>query len=429
MKKLSKKWKIIILIATMLVAIIITLIITTNIIKKKIGNEAYFSTTANANSNLVSRYIKEGITIGGITGTLKILDTSDANATPEDIIWGETAYVKGVKIVGTKIVTIAHAKESKKTFEENTVLLDEYGNRIKIPAGFKIAEDSAINVTDGVVIEDVNAGDNNTKGSQFVWVPIGNVTTDNNNNFTKIDFGRYSVPSEDERVLVQLADNYKDETILNDHNSYFDFRELLKTTDSTNVKAKDLEDFVLKSKSSGGYYIGRYEGGDSKATSPRTGTTTESNPNNPVVCKKGVYPYNYVSQADAASLSRNMYNNSNFESDLVNSFAWDTAVTFIEKFSGDENYGFQEGKNTQETISKCGESILSNVDSGDIKEDVRCNIFDMAGNTAEWSTENYSNENNPSIARGGSYIDNGATVNRIAYHTIDEISFRVILYL
>ena len=41
------------------------------------------------------------VSIGGITGTFETLDTSDANATPEDIIWGETAYVDGQKITGT----------------------------------------------------------------------------------------------------------------------------------------------------------------------------------------------------------------------------------------------------------------------------------------------------------------------------------------
>ena len=102
MKKLSKKNKIIVLVAIILIAIILALIITTNIEKNnRITSEDYLATTANASSSLVASYIKEGVTIGGITGTLEVLDTSDANATPEDIMWGETAYVKGKKITGT----------------------------------------------------------------------------------------------------------------------------------------------------------------------------------------------------------------------------------------------------------------------------------------------------------------------------------------
>ena len=105
MKKLSKKQKIIGFIAILLVAVIIAIIITTSIIKSnnQVASESYSATTANAGSSLVASYIKKGITIGGITGTLETLDTSDATATPEDIAMGKTAYVKGEKIVGTRM--------------------------------------------------------------------------------------------------------------------------------------------------------------------------------------------------------------------------------------------------------------------------------------------------------------------------------------
>ena len=106
MKRISKKQKLIVSIAIILIAVILAIVITTNIISNnsQIENEGYFATTANASSNLVAGYIKEGITIGGITGTLKILDTSDADATPEDIAKGKTAYVKGEKITGTYMI-------------------------------------------------------------------------------------------------------------------------------------------------------------------------------------------------------------------------------------------------------------------------------------------------------------------------------------
>ena len=87
MKKLRSKQKLIGGISILLVAIILAIAITTNIIKNnsQIANEGYFSTTVNANSNLVGSYIKKGITIGGITGTLESLNTFDATALPEDI--------------------------------------------------------------------------------------------------------------------------------------------------------------------------------------------------------------------------------------------------------------------------------------------------------------------------------------------------------
>lgn len=101
MSKLNKMAKLITLIALLLLIIIIVIFITTNVIKSNnINSEKYFA-LANENSNLVASYIKSGITLGGITGTLEVLDTSDATATAENISEGKIAYSKGERIVGT----------------------------------------------------------------------------------------------------------------------------------------------------------------------------------------------------------------------------------------------------------------------------------------------------------------------------------------
>lgn len=104
MKKLNKKQKLVCFIATLIIVVILAIVVTTNIIsnKNQITSEGYLATTANANSNLVASYIKEGITIGGITGTLKTLDTYDATATAEDIALGKIAYARGERIVGVR---------------------------------------------------------------------------------------------------------------------------------------------------------------------------------------------------------------------------------------------------------------------------------------------------------------------------------------
>ena len=109
MKKINKKQRLIIAISILLLLIILAIIITSNIISKNtnLASGDYLATTANANSNLIASYIKEGVKVGGITGTLKTLDTSDATATAADIAKGKTAYVKGEKIIGTRIDTVA----------------------------------------------------------------------------------------------------------------------------------------------------------------------------------------------------------------------------------------------------------------------------------------------------------------------------------
>lgn len=52
------------------------------------------------NTNLLPENLKAGVTCLGINGTMQPgIDTSDATATADDILFGKTAYVNGVKIV------------------------------------------------------------------------------------------------------------------------------------------------------------------------------------------------------------------------------------------------------------------------------------------------------------------------------------------
>lgn len=104
---MKKRIKIIILISIVLVIIIIGLIIGVNILRSNLANENYNSANSNSNNgSLIASNIKAGITIGGVTGTLKDIDTSDATATAEDILEGKTAYVDGKKITGTMKETV-----------------------------------------------------------------------------------------------------------------------------------------------------------------------------------------------------------------------------------------------------------------------------------------------------------------------------------
>lgn len=63
----------------------------------------YGMVTVTGDRNLIPENIKKGEKIYGVTGTLDVLDTSDATATPEDIMVGATAYVNGEKITGTHV--------------------------------------------------------------------------------------------------------------------------------------------------------------------------------------------------------------------------------------------------------------------------------------------------------------------------------------
>lgn len=56
---------------------------------------------SSVDNNIKPNNIKYGVTILGVTGTLDLLDTSDATANASTILNGQTAYVNGSKVTGT----------------------------------------------------------------------------------------------------------------------------------------------------------------------------------------------------------------------------------------------------------------------------------------------------------------------------------------
>ena len=79
-------------------------------------------------------------------------------------------------------------------FESPTTVKDTNGNLIKVPQGFKIAEDSGLNVTEGIVIEDndIIEGIGNGRGNQYVWIPVENGIKKNDGTTVNITLGRYT---------------------------------------------------------------------------------------------------------------------------------------------------------------------------------------------------------------------------------------------
>ena len=138
------------------------------------------------------------------------------------------------------------------------------------------------------------------------------------------------------------------------------------------------------------------------------------------VCQKE--KYNCITIDEILKESKNLYNNIQgmYTSDLINSFAWDTALVYIDKCSGKKDYAFQTDSSGK--LSKTGE-----------KNDEECKINDMAGNAIEWTTEraNYGDLNG--IIRGGNYYNseicasdrNGASSSQVG----NSLGFRPILYL
>ena len=308
-----------------------------------------------------------------------------------------------------------------KVVDKNTKAEDAYGNKITIPKGFKVlahgTEDGSATYTysgdnipavqDGIVIE------NGTDGNQFVWVPVGTIKNKNGSTNT-ITLGRYEFDSSTGALTsttpVQVAsvENCTKVVTINDR-----YQELSTSrvgnsaTDSTaqNATARNLEEFISTTLANGGYYIARFEA---------SGTTSK------VTSKYDQTVLTNITQSNAAKAAREMYgevkenNELIYASDLVNSYAWDTAIIFIQTYSTGTDASSYASKNKSTSFAKTG-----------INTDKYCNIWDMSGNAYEWtteySTESYSSHFSPCVRRGGYY-------NTVGGEAVIYASFRYYLY-
>ena len=290
-----------------------------------------------------------------------------------------------------------------KVVDKNTKAEDAYGNKITIPKGFKVVAhgtvagsatytysgDNIPAVQDGIVIE------NGTDGNQFVWVPVGTIKNKNNTTNT-ITLGRYEFDSNtgalksNTPAQVASVENCTQEVVIsNSCKELSVFRAGNTATDSTaqNATARNLKEFISTTLSNGGYYIARFEASG-------TASKITSKYNQKVLVD--------ITQPNAAKLAREMYeevkenNELVYASDLVNSYAWDTAIVFIQTYSVKTDYASHNESNTTKAFTATGKN-----------NDKYCNIFDMSGNASEWTTEystdSYIINSPPCVIRGGCY--------------------------
>ena len=319
--------------------------------------------------------------------------------------------------------------------DKNTKAEDAYGNKITIPKGFKVVAhgtvagsatytysgDNIPAVQDGIVIE------NGTDGNQFVWVPVGTIKNKNNTTST-ITLGRYSsftatngiyTPAQVASVenctqTVTIGGNFQELSTSREGNSAED-------STAQNATARNLKEFISTTLSNGGYYIARFEASG-------TASKITSKYNQKVLVD--------ITQPNAAKLAREMYeevkenNELVYASDLVNSYAWDTAIVFIQTYSVKTDYASHNESNTTKAFTATGKN-----------NDKYCNIFDMSGNASEWTTEYSTNSDgsifNPCVLRGGYYDTDGGrahdcTSDRGSDYTIisySNLGLRPLLYV
>ena len=414
-------------------------------------------------------------------------------ATPEELPENEKNTEAGTRV--------QLEKEWEGTTQANTAVYavsDGEGNTIPIPKGFYYVGGT---LETGVVISDSLTDKNKEKdssnediiaslvGNQFVWIPCKyNKESDEADN--NVVYYNGSTDNTDTR-----EDNWKEKSKQNYYNggTWYDYQ-------PHHEGKTSVEKY-------GGFYVARYEAGvpsnapfyaskqgDVYYTDEKTGENTSKTKDTDKytpVSKKGQQAWSYISQTNAKKVAEKMVDNKNVKSYLIDSHAWNTVCKIIEKKDESKNLlDSSDWGNYYDNTSTNYENInglwalhklngstwsISNYSYGVISSNVpprgegtnrlelatgssedfkAYNIYDMAGNMWEWTTEtgnnNKANDGTPTcneeecpseskihaVLRGSCCQDKGKVFPIVAAHagngldhTSAFIGFRAVLYM
>ncbi len=276
---------------------------------------------------------------------------------------------------------------------------------VPIPAGFVYVGGTKAS---GLVISDAAADNEKYKGqttvgtdlqgNQFVWIPVENIADYKRTAYsTQVASGTTDTATNSEQIKYSSSDsNY--------------FKEALPADEKTSVETNK------------GFYIGRYEAGDQESTEAKTLREDGASTSNTITVKAGQAPYNNIKYTDAKKLAEGFSTKQKYtsvKSKLVSSYAWDTAIAFIQKTNSDYGRSSEEGNyNDSPTFTYTG--IADTEKNKQTKEHGTStliptgqttavnNIYDMGGNVWEWTTESYSDTIYTYTVRGGCYGNNFA---------------------
>ena len=297
---------------------------------------------------------------------------------------------------------------------------------VPIPAGFVYVGGTKAS---GLVISDATADKEKYKGqttvgtdlegNQFVWIPVENIADYKRTAYAEnFDTGTIDPSTNSTKINVDSSSS----------SSRYYYTEAMPSDEETSVE---------KNK---GYYIGRYEAGDKEAKALRANGASTSNT---ITVKAGQAPYNYTSYTDAKSLAEGFSAKQGYtsvKSKLVSSYAWDTAIAFIQKTNSDYGSSTEEGNYYGKTFDYTDITGVSKTKAKNTSTLIPTgqttavnNIYDMGGNVDEWTTETYSNTSYSCTSRGGGYI-NGSNKpagyrNNFSDKAYAYVAFRITLFL
>ena len=323
-----------------------------------------------------------------------------------NLVLGENGIISKAREASTKTVQAQQNSEIEMNLLEqelaNATKEPDPAEGVKMPTGFYYVGGTK---TSGIVISDnVNDKDKyknkavvgtDLLGNQYVWIPCTTDSTSSKLQYARTEWGVEEDGDDNSRAI-------KDELTLTDASVTYSDAD---TANGINADvSKEIVAQIKAEKTSvakyGGYYIGRYEVG-------KNGDTA--------VVKYNQTPYASITWSTAYGLAKKIITNSEATSYLCSSYAWDTAVNFIQNNSTAKNYatsieGFNGNWNPQAVKDPSGNVIKPAGTSQQLNTGLTtqfCNIFDMGGNEAEFTTELNPGTSETVVLRGGDYHNNG----------------------
>ena len=343
-------------------------------------------------------------------------------------------------------------------------------------------KDSDTNLNDGLVIRDSN-------GNEYVWIEVPkSLYADSSYNTKTTTADQKPTSSTDYDKIEYCLHKYTDYYRRDKNGTLTSFKDTYYSDAATGLTSEQyyaIKQKMLKSVyENGGFWIGRYEAGittnrtasGTPAVAPLSKAGTVENP---------IYPYTYVTCSQAQTVA-NMLTTDDYTGSLMFGVQWDLVLKHIEvkevakgtalatiqnalrsNSTSWGNYSMSsfkidrgkyakfssEGgtwKNFDTALANCvtyANGISTKVGSNSFSNGIllttgasdackKMNIYDLAGNTWEWTLE-YAYSSLPCTYRGGSYgAPSGGTKNvsgrsqgsTTAMSDYGNIGFRVTLY-